>query len=329
MTSLELAPQSSSKSPTVSALLSITIALIAVSFAAIFIRFSEEDLGANGTVFNRFLIFVVVVGGSRIGSAVKERWFPRTLPSSELLEPSPEALSRQSWILLASVGVISTLSLTLWALSLTQTTVANSVLLNNLTPLFTSVGGWLFLGKRFDRQFLTGMVIALVGAIALGVEDFQVSGEHAIGDGYALLSAVFLGIYFLVAEQLRGRFTATTILLWRCSIGCILLLPIVVLTEGKVFPTTLSAWLAVLGLGLVCEGVGQRLLAASMDQLSSGFISLFLLLEPIVSAALAWLIFAEGLSVTSLFAFGVVLVGIYLAKSSHSSNQSTPETSPQ
>lgn len=116
---------------------------------------------------------------------------------------------------------------------------------------------------------------------------------------------------------MRGRFCATTILLWRCGIGSILLIPIVLLTEGKLFPTGWEAWLAVIGLGLVSEGLGQRLLADCMDKLSSSFIAMFLLLEPIISAMLAWAIFAEGLSSTTGVGFIVILVGIYLAQSSN------------
>jgi drug/metabolite transporter (DMT)-like permease len=53
-----------------------------------------------------------------------------------------------------------------------------------------------------------------------------------------------------------------------------------------------------------------------MDRLSSGFVSVFLLLEPIISALLAWLIFVEHLSPLTWIGFAVVLGGIYLAKSS-------------
>ncbi len=45
---------------------------------------------------------------------------------------------------------------------------------------------------------------------------------------------------------------------------------------------------------------------------------MFLLLEPIVSAILAWIIFAEGLTSITGLGFMIILTGIYLAQSSHS-----------
>lgn len=297
------------------AIVTLFIALLAVSFAPIFIRLSETELGANATVFNRLLLFVLFFG---VGRLVSHRLSPTAADSPT------EPPTRHQWILLGSVGMISVTSLVLWAISLQYTSVAKSMLLNNLTPIFTTLGSWLFLGKRFDKRFLAGMAIALTGAIALGLEDLNGFTDGLIGDIYAVLSAVFLGAYFLVVEQLRCRFSATTILLWRCAIGSALLLPIVVVTEGQVFPTTATAWLAVFGLGIVSEGMGQRLLAQSMDTFSSSFISLFLLLEPIISAILAWFIFVEHLSMTTWVGFAVVLTGIYLAQSSQAATQ-TPE----
>ena len=311
MTQVELSSATSSQSvsakPSFAAYLTLCTALLAVSFAPIFIRFSETELGANATVLNRLVVFALFFG---IGQAIR-----RMISGPGSSDP-PEPITTSQRLLLLSVGAVSITTLVLWAISLQYTSVAKSMLLNNLTPVFTSLGGWLVLGRRFDQKFLVGMTIALLGAIALGIEDLHGADGYLLGDAFALLSAVFLGIYFLLVEQLRSRFSATTILLYRCTIGGILLLPIVILTEGQVFATTWIAWVGAIGLGLVSEGFGQRLLAHCMDQFSCSFVSLFLLLEPIVSAMLAWFIFSEALSPTTWVGFAVILLGIYLANSS-------------
>ncbi|MDJ0843809.1 DMT family transporter [Crocosphaera sp.] len=308
MIHLKLASQNNSRVNLIS-FLTLVIALISISFAPIFIRISEVELGANGTVFNRLFIFFVVFG---LAQTIRQRCYPSETISIE----SP--LTTKNWLLLLLVGIVSITSLGLWAISLEYTSVANCMLLNNMTPIFTSIGAWLCFRKHFDTKFILGMILAVSGAIFLGLEDLQGMNGHLIGDLYALLSAVFLGIYFLIVEQLRSRFSATTILLWRCGIGSILLVPFVLLTEGKLFPTTWQTWLAVIGLGLISEGLGQRLLANSLDKFSSSFITMFLLLEPIVSAMLAWFIFAESLNSITGLGFVIILTGIYLAQSSHS-----------
>ncbi|MCM1985286.1 DMT family transporter [Lyngbya confervoides] len=304
---LSSAPPKADQSSLV-AIATLCVALLAVSFAPIFIRLSETELGANATVLNRLLVFLFVFGLGRLA-------WQRLTPAAPM-EEAPSAPPLQQWLLLGSVGIISIISLVLWAISLQYTTVAKCMLLNNLTPIFTSLGSWILFGKRFDRRFLIGMAIALSGAIALGFEDLSKAEGLLIGDLLALLSAVFLGTYFLVVEQLRSSFSATTILLWRCAIGSLGLIPVVLVREPQMFPRSSVAIFAVLGLGIISEGFGQRLLADCMDRLSSSFVALFLLLEPIVSAILAWLIFIEKLSAVTWAGFAVVLTGIYLAQTS-------------
>ncbi|AFY37214.1 protein of unknown function DUF6 transmembrane [[Leptolyngbya] sp. PCC 7376] len=312
MQSSELS-QSKERSAYILAIATLTFALIAISFAPIFIRLSETELGANATIFNRMFIFLLVFGFGR--------FLARGQQEEDEAETTTQDITTSQWWLLGGVGVISIISLVLWAISLQYTTVAKCMLLNNLTPIFTSLGSWLLFGKKFDRRFLIGMAIALTGALALGFEDLKGGEGLLIGDILAILSAVFLGTYFLMVEQLRSNFDATTILLWRCGVGSAMLVPLVFFTEGQFFPTTKIAIIAVLGLGILCEGFGQRLIAACMDQLSCSFVSLFLLLEPIVSALLAWAIFTEALGFTTWLGFAVVLTGIYLAQSSSAAVQ--------
>lgn len=298
------------------AMFNLGIALFSISFAPIFIRFSETELGANGTVLYRLLIYFSVFG---LGRFIAGRFAATSAPQTE-----QDPISQKQWLLLVSVGVLSSISLGLWALSLVYTTVAKSMLLNNLTPLFTCLGGWLLLGQRFNGKFVAGLAIALLGALTLGLEDLQSTEGLLAGDIFALLSAIFLGSYFLVVEQLRCRFSATTILLWRCAIGAVALFPVVLLTESTIFPTTPTAILAVLGLGIICEGLGQRLIADSMDKMSSSFVALFLLLEPIISTVLARFIFGEQISPITGFGFIFILSGIILAWPMNQRQQEPP-----
>ena len=306
----QLMPKEKISRPFLFAFLTLCFALLCISFAPIFIRLSETELSANATVFNRLFIFFISFGSWQFLS--------RRLSPPQDQEDTP--ITVKQWWLLGSVGTVATISLVLWAISLQYTTVAKSMLLNNLTPIFTTLGSWIFLGKKFDSKFLLGMAIAVTGAITLGLEDLTGVGEGSFtGDIYAILSAVFLGTYFLIVEQLRSRFSGTTILLWRCATGSVILLLIMLFTSEQIFPTTEVAILAVIGLGIISEGLGQRLIAESMNVFSSSFVSIFLLLEPVISAVLAWFIFLESLSLTTWLGFAVVLTGIYLAQSSQSS----------
>ena len=315
---LELIREDSEPRADIWALVLLAIALIAVSFAAILIRLSEAELGPNATVFNRLIIATLACG---LWNGFRD-WHSQPFPEQPLQKPG---YTKLDLILLLGVGIVSSTSLALWAWSLTQTNIANSTVIRNLTPLFTGLGGWLLLGRSFDQKFLLGLVIALAGAIALGLDDLQIATDNLVGDAVALLSAMFYGGNLLLVEQLRSKFSASTILLWRCFLGSLLTLPLVLGTEAQIFPHTWLGWLWVIALALICQVLGQGLLVHSLKLLSSGFVALCLLLEPLITACLAWIIFSEKLSISDGLAFSVILVGLYLAKSSQSTFKANSE----
>ena len=78
-----------------------------------------------------------------------------------------------------------------------------------------------------------------------------------------------------------------------------------------------------ISLAVICQALGQVLVAYSLNNLSSGFVALFLILDPVLTAIEAWVIFSEKLILLDWIAFFLVLLGIYLALSSQSSTQQT------
>jgi len=240
MTNIVNAPElQTKKNQPMNALLLVPIAVLMLSLAPIFIRVSELEISPNATVFNRFWISTVILG----------LWEAITIIARKVSDYSPE--QEESWtgrdigvfVLAASFGAAN---LTAWAWSLTQTNIANSNLLHNFTPFFATLGGWLFLKHSFDSKFIIGLILASVGAIAIGFEDFNLTSTHFTGDAIALLSAVFYAGNALCVEKLRAKFSATTIILWSCLFRTLWLLPITLIFDEQVFPVSLNGWLAVI-----------------------------------------------------------------------------------
>ena len=291
--------------------LAILVSLIALSFTAILIKLSEAEIGSNATVLHRLWMATIVF------------WVWEGLNTLKQPENSTQAVSQspntdQQKGLLIVVAAVSTASIVCWAWSLSQTSVANSTVLRNLTPLFTSICGWLLLNHRFDSKFLLGMALAIIGALVIGWDDFNLGQNHLMGDAIALFSAFLSAIYLLVLERLRDSINTIKILLWRCALGALLLFPFVLSTKESLFPSSYQGWLILVALAIVCQVIGQGLLVYSLKRFSSSFLAVFFLLEPILAALLAWMIFAENLNLFNGIAFIFIIAGIYIAKSSNS-----------
>jgi drug/metabolite transporter (DMT)-like permease len=291
----------------------LAIAIIALAFSPILTKLSELELSPTATIFNRFWISIIIVSCWQ---------FIANWRSEEVTIPKPN-LHRQETGLLILASFSATASALLWAISFTQTSIASSTVLRSLTPLFIGLGAWVILKQRFNNQFILGMVLAIIGAIVIGWDDLQLGNDYLVGDSIALLSSALHGVNILTVGYLRDRGCPTDrVLFWRCLVGFLMILPIALLTDTQVFPLSLQGWLSVIALAVLCQTLGQGLLVFSLKQFSSSFVGIFALLKPLVTALLAWIIFAEGINLISGVALCLILLGIYLAKSSESSTHS-------
>lgn len=318
------------------AFLGLSIAIVLISFSAIFTKISEQEIGANATVFDRYSIALGVLilfqGITTIGqSTFKPHFAPDFTPVWA------ESYAPRDMYLFVGEGFLSLTCVWLWAISLTQTSVANSNLLHNLTPIFTTLGGIIWLQETIDRRFLTGLGCALLSTLLLQWQDWQLSPGYLWGDCLALLSAVFYAAGFLAREQLRQKFSTSTVLFWNCLCRTGFALLLVVgsilgnllgnpLDSTKVsfnlLPLSPSGWFAILGLGILIQLGGHGLLTYSLRHLSASFATLCLLLDPLFTAILAWAILGEKLGIAHGIAFLGVLLGIYLAATASGSDPS-------
>ncbi|BDI17570.1 membrane protein [Nostoc cf. commune SO-36] len=317
---LNLTQEKPDKTSNLLPIIIVIIALFALSSTAIFIKISLREMSAVATLFNRLWIATIIFG----------LWSGINQAHIQITEDKP-VLPQQSYPikeigLLIAVGLVHVLGRLSWTWSLTQTGAANANALGSLNPLFTTLGGWLFFNQIFGRKFIIGLILAIIGAIAVGFEDLLRSNNNITGDAVALISSVFYAANFLLIEQIRNKFSVLTILLWRCVIATTLMIPVVLIFEKQVFPVTLSGWLVVFALASICEALGHGLIIYSLKNFSSGFISLLLLLNPVIVAILAWILFSENLSIFNLLGLSLILVGIYLATSNKESIQSKVNT---
>ena len=291
-------------------------AVVILAFAPILTRLSENsELGPYGTVFNRFSIASLLL---ILGNGVKAFWRnAKNLFSNEPQNYSSNQVKQvylvEDYFYLILVGTFVASCQIFWAWSLIETSVANSNLLHNTTPLFTTLAAWLFLNQSFSHRFLVGMALAIAGTLIIGIQDFQFSSETLMGDCLALISAVFYAGCLLVIEDLRKKFNTLTILQWVCGCCSLILLPCTLFFEDHLFPISFSGWFAVSGLALFCTIFGQLALFFPLKKLSSSFVSIVMLLEPVIAAFLAWLFFAEQLSILNGLTFALILYGIYLS----------------
>ncbi|WP_293096257.1 hypothetical protein [Moorena sp. SIOASIH] len=93
---------------------SLVVAIIALSFAPILIRITENELGPYGTIFNRLWIASLALG---LGNGVKILWDKQ---SGRLSTTAKKAYTCQDFFYLFLLASLESACLVTWAWSLTK-----------------------------------------------------------------------------------------------------------------------------------------------------------------------------------------------------------------
>ncbi len=221
--------------------------------------------------------------------------------------------SPDDWKLLMLAGLFFAGDLAVWHWSIVLTSVANATLLANCAPIFVTLAAWLLLHQRPNGLFVAGLVTALCGMVLLLRGDFQHAGTALIGDALGVITAMFYAAYQLTVTRARQSMSTARIMATSGAVTAGILLPIALLSEERFIPVSGEGWLVLLGLALFAHAAGQSLIAYAMAHLPATFSSVGLLLQPVIAAALAWLLLGEVLSTLAIGGGVLVLLGIRIA----------------
>jgi drug/metabolite transporter (DMT)-like permease len=226
--------------------------------------------------------------------------------------PGPKSFS--DFLPFAVAGFFFAADISVWHWSVEFTTVANATLFPNFAPVFVTLGAWVIFKHKITRLFLLGLVTALAGAFILIGISFPLCRIELLGDGLGFLTAFFYAGYQLSVSRLRQKYSTAATMAWSALFACLCTLIITALRGEALIAGTASAWWALVALALVSHVGGQGLIAFSFAHLAPALGSVSLLVQPMVAALAAWLIFGEAIGSMQAFGGVFILLGIYLAR---------------
>ena len=281
------------------AFLALLLGAGAISFSPIFVRLSE--LGPFSTAFYR------------VALALPAFWFWMALPRSKADHVRTPA-TWKDYARLTLAGVFFAGDLAFWHWSINLTSVANSTLLANAAPVFVTLAAFFLFKQRFSKLFLLGLGCAIGGIVLLMGNSLSLGGDHLLGDALGVITAMFYAAYILAVGKLREEFSTAIVMAWSGLISGLILLVLMYLTEETLVAGSAKGWMVLLGLALFSHAGGQSLIAYSLAHLPAAMGSVGLLLQPVLAAVLAWILFAEALGTLQVVGGAAVLAGIYIAR---------------
>ncbi len=283
------------------AVLALFVGAVATAFAPILVRLSE--VGPSPTAFYRFLLAIPVYWTLALAVSVGGRRPARERPAGS-----------RTCLLMALAGACFAGDMAAWHYSIHMTSVANATLLLNVTPAFVVLGGWVLFRTRVTGTFMVGLVTAMTGIGALSGASLALSRTRFVGDLLGLLTALFYAGYQLTVERLRQRFSTLTIMVYAMPVCVTVTLAVALLSGEAMAVTTPAGWAVLLALAVGPQVLGQSLIAWALAHLPASFVSVSLLVQPIVAATAAWLLFDERIGAQQALGAVAVLGGIAIAR---------------
>jgi drug/metabolite transporter (DMT)-like permease len=238
---------------------------------------------------------------------------------------SAAAKSELGWLI--GAGAFFALDLLCLHWSLRYTTVANAILFLNFAPFFVALGGWLIFGEVPGLRTVASFVVAIggIGLLVGGIASPK--PDRVLGDLLGIGAGAAYGGYLLVVSRFRHRLSTNLVMGVSTFSSALFLLPVALAMGESIVPVTLAAWITLLALALLTHATGQGLLVFAMRYLPASTSSMTLLLQPVVAAYGAWIIFGESLSSWQMIGAGIVLAGIIICQDA--AVRRTPETQNQ
>lgn len=197
--------------------------------------------------------------------------------------------------------------------SLTLTSIAHATLIVNLAPLVALSAGFLLFGERLGAPKLFGLVASLGGAFLMTAMRAGSAGTLE-GNGLAAIGMIGYALYLIVVKQARGNHHDTmSIIVWSSGTAAAIMFAIAAVAGETILPRTVENWAVVLALGIVAHVFGQGLVAFGMRKAPVGLASILLLIQPVIAAIAAWLLFDETFTPVEMAGALMVLFGLAVA----------------
>ncbi|NHJ01477.1 MAG: hypothetical protein EAX86_05010 [Candidatus Heimdallarchaeota archaeon] len=279
--------------------LSLFLAIFAVSWAAILIRFCTSP--AVVIAFWRLTLSIILL-----------------IPIILYSKARSQIIEYLSWDYLKYFiisGFFLSLHFLSWIQSLQYTTVAISVIVVNSSPLWVMLIQFFLYKEKITIYQLIGLFLAFVGVFFISSVSSQDSTTlFPEGVILALIGALMIAFYFVIGRLMRTSRSVPNIpYVFMVNLFCsiFLLFYSLILSENLFnFPLEDFIWFFLLAIGPSL--LGHAMLIFAMKKISAQTVSLSVIGESVGASLLSVIILVEPLPPSTIVGGSLILLGIYL-----------------
>lgn len=295
--------------------------VISISTAAIFIRFAQKEADSLVIAAVRMIISAIPL-------------IPIVLINHRI---EMSRISRRNLFLSLLSGFLLALHFASWITSLEYTSIASSVVIVCTTPIWVTLFGAIVYREKVSNTTIIGITLALVGGIFVALNETCVlgfsgivcnfgtnsnNGIHFFGNFLAFIGALMAAGYLIVGKEVRKQVSLVPYAFIVYSFSAVVLSLLVVTTRTPVTLYQPVTYLFLILLAIIPQLIGHSSLNWALKYLSTTYVSIAQMGEPIGSTILAIFIFQEIPSAIKILGALLILAGIFTVSKSSISAQS-------
>ncbi len=258
--------------------------VFAMASSSIFIRYAQAE-GVSS----------IVIGGARLVIAsllltpfvLRRYWHHVT------------ALSRTDLLWGVASGFCLAVHFAAWITSLEYTSVLVSTVIVTASPIWVALLEFVFLRTRPNRLIIVGLIVAIVSGIIIALASNSPSSTSTDNNGQligivlAVIGSVAVASYFVLGRKLRAQLPVIPYIWLVYACGGIFMTAVILVSGLQVVGFSSNAYLWLICCAIFPQLIGHSSLNYAVGYLPATFVSMITQLEPIGSAILAFIIFAE------------------------------------
>ncbi|SLK20955.1 MULTISPECIES: DMT family transporter [unclassified Paenibacillus] len=205
-------------------------------------------------------------------------------------------MGKKDWTSVLLAGLFLGLYFLSWMESLVYTSVASSMVILSLQPLFVMIGSYFLFKERVTVVTILCLIAALSGTIIIACGDIGVSREALIGDGLSLLGTLLVSAYMLAGQKVSHKIDANIYSVIVFFLGGCVMLVYNLLNHTSLMEYNSSDWIYFFLLALIPTIFGQYLINLLLKSLGATTVSVGIIGEPILAIILAYAFLGESIS---------------------------------
>jgi len=279
----------------------LLVGITSISFGSIFIRLSNDVPPIMIATYRLFFSAII------LSPFLYRKW-------NEF-----KKLDRKEWLLCVLSGVFLAAHFITWISSLQYTSIANSVVLVTLNPIFVGILSYFFLKEKITKNLVFGVMLSVVGTIVLTFSNFSegivtTNGKMPVlGNLLAITGAVMASFYIIIGSKIREKRDLITYITIVYTVAAIILTIVSIISRLHFTGYKFSSYIYLILLAVLPQMIGHTSFNWALKHLKSSVVAITTMGEPIGATILAFIIFKETLNLWQISGILLILIAIWIA----------------